>query len=200
MARAWAWSRRSWELVGSDLPVFSLAAFIVVSLSVLSLFILALPLLAGLGLMFSEKLRGRQPTLSQLWEGVTTRFPASLHVWVLYLVTAMPFDLLTFYLVRLHGPWPMLSLVPFLGSLWLVATVTFFSLPLIVDRDLGGLEAIRLSWTAAQRDWRGTLALAAVCLFIGLLGLFACCAGIILTLPLAVGTQMLAYTEGYGPR
>lgn len=195
MVRIRGWLTEAWDLVGSDLPVFSLAAFIAISASLLSLFILALPLATGLYLMFSEKLQGNRPTLGHLWEGVTTRFPAAITIWLLYLVLGLPANTLALYLQYLK----LSELAAVLLLLWHVAfwTPMFFALPLIADRDLSAREAIKLSWAQVRPRLGGILLCTVVYNIVVLFGLFACLIGIIITVPLVRGAEMLAYREFY---
>jgi uncharacterized membrane protein len=193
--RLCAWLGEGWQLVGADLPVFSVAAFLAISLSLLSGFILALPLAAGLCIMFAEKLQGNKPSLSHLWEGLSSRFPATISIWMLYLVAALPFYAVDIYLHTLGGAWAKVGIGVDLAGLLLVATPLFFTVPLIADRDLSAQEALRLSW--AQVRPRKTLMLSATVLYalVLLAGFFACGVGVILTLPVVVGAQVLAYRE-----
>jgi uncharacterized membrane protein len=172
-----------------------MAAFVTISLSLLTLFILALPLLAGLCLMFSEKLQGNKPELSQLWEGVSNRFPAAIVIWVLYMIAVVPFDAVNVYLRDLGPVWTQLGLIPILLGHLIVSTPLFFCLPLIADRDVSALEALRLSWGQVRPRWRGIFACCVVYTLMMMVGVIACGVGIILTLPVVIGAQMLAYHE-----
>ena len=188
---------QAWDLVGADLPTFSLGAFIVISLTLLSFFILALPLLAGMYIMFMEKMQGNRPTLSHLWEGLT-RFPAALVIWMIYLAAGIPFGLVNFYLCQQGRSWGAAGVgVEFLGHC-LIATPLFFCMPLIADRDVSAREALRLSWAQVRPRFWGMLACVLVYTAMLGFGLFACGVGIILTLPAVVAAQTLAYHELYG--
>ena len=195
MVRVRGWLTEGWDLVGADLPVFTLAAFLTITLSLFSLFILALPLVAGLCIMFSEKLQGNQPELSHLWEGLTTRFPAAIVIWIIYMLAAVPFDALNLYLNSLGGPWRTVGIAAILVGLWLVFLPLFFTLPLIADRDLSARDAIRLSWAQVRPRWRGILLAEIVYTLVMGCGVLACGAGLILTLPVVLGAMMLAYHE-----
>jgi uncharacterized membrane protein len=195
MARVRVWLTEAWDLVGADLPVFTLAAFVTISLSLLTLFILTMPLLAGMCIMFSEKLQGHKPELSHLWEGVTTRFPAAIVVWIMYMLAVIPFDGLNVYLRSLGHLWPQLGLVSIFVGHFVVATPLFFCAPLIADRDVSALEALRLSWGQVRPRWGGILLCCVVFTLMLAVGVIAFLVGIILTLPVVVGAQMLAYSE-----
>ena len=195
--RLGAWLSQAWDLVGADLPTFSLAAFIVTSLTLLSLCTLALPLLAGMCIMFLEKRQGNRPTLGHLWEGFY-RFPAAIVIWIIYLGAGLPFLLLNSYLYAHGHSWGALGVaVEFLGHC-LIATPLFFCIPLIADRDVSAREAVRLSWAKVRPHLGGILAAVFVYTLVLVFGLIACGVGVILTLPLVVAAQMLAYCDLYG--
>ena len=198
MARMRQWLAEAWDLVGADFPLFSVAAFLTVTLSAFSFFILALPLTVGLGIMFIEKMHGRQPQLSQLWEGLTSHFPAAIVIWILVMAAAIPFDLLNYYLRSQPAPWPALGILSVGLGLWLIGAPLFFTLPLIADRDLSARDAIQLSWAQVRPRWPRILLYLALCGLTLLFGVFACGVGLIITLPLAVGAQMLAYRDLVG--
>lgn len=205
MSRARGWLAEAWDLIGADLPVFVVAGFLTISLSLLTAFILALPLVAGLCLMFSEKQQGNKPELAHLWEGVSSRFPAAVSIWVIMMLATLPFDIGNFYLYGMRGTLPTDThswtpgstlglLLVFLG-LWIVSTPLFFCLPLIADRDVSARDALRLSWAQVRPRWGGILAAVIVYSVVMMFGIIACGVGIIITLPLVVGAQMLAYRE-----
>lgn len=196
MVRIRGWLSEAWDLVGEDLPVFSLAAFIVIAGTLLSLFILTLPLLAGLGIMFSEKLQGNKPTLGHLWEGVSSRFPASITVWVGFLVVSLPVYTLSSYLQYLKLSW-VAALMLMVWSM-IVWTPLFFVMPLIADRDLSAKGAMKLSWLKVRPQLGGIFVCTVVYSIVMLFGAFACGLGLVITLPLVVGAQMLAYREVIG--
>lgn len=195
MVRIRGWLSGAWDLVGADLPIFSLATFIVISLSLFSLFILALPLTTGLYIMFSEKQQGHRPTLAHLWEGIGSRFPAAITVWIIYLVAGLPFHTLALYLQYLDLSWWSVAIL----FLWqaLFWTPMFFVLPLIADRDLSAREASKLSWAQVRPRLGGIFLCSLVYSIVTLFGLFACLLGIIITIPVARGAQMVAYRELY---
>ena len=198
MGRARRWLAESWELMGADLPLFVVAGFLKIALSLLTSFILALPLVAGLCLMFEEKLQGNKPALAHLWEGVTTRFPAAISIWAVMMLAALPFDGVNYYLHPLRGIWPHVGVLAVFVGLWVVSTPLFFCLPLVADRDVSARDAVRLSWAQVRPRWGGILAAVIVYSFMMMFGFVACGVGIIITLPLIVGAQMLAYQEYFG--
>ncbi|MGE5532430.1 MAG: hypothetical protein ACM3VW_09970 [Bacteroidota bacterium] len=197
MVRVRGWLAEAWDLIGADMPVFLVAGFLTISLSMLSLFILTLPLISGLCIMFSEKLQGNKPELSHLWEGLSSRFPAAITIWIIYMIAAVPFDVVNFYLNAVGGPWRAVGVSIITIGLWALSLPLFFTLPLIADRDVSARDAISLSWAQVRPRWGGILAAEIVYTIVMVCGLLACGVGIIITLPVVVGAMMLAYRELY---
>jgi len=195
VVRVRGWLAEAWDLVGADLPVFAIAAFLTVTASLFTAFILALPMVAGLCLMFSEKLQGNKPELTHLWEGLSSRFPAAISIWAIMMLAAIPFDGVNYYLHSLRGPWPSIGVLVVFVGLWLVSTPLFFAIPLIADRDLSAMAAIRLSWSQVRPRWGGIFLATVVYSLVMMVGVLACGFGLIITLPVVVGAQMLAYRE-----
>jgi len=192
------WLREAWDLIGADLPLFSVAAFLTITLSLFSAFVLAFPLATGLCIMFLEKLHGRQPELGHLWEGITQHFPASIVVYMIGMAASVPFDAVNYALQAHPAPWPSVGGVIVVLSLWLIGTPLFFTLPLIADRDVSARDALRLSWARVRVAPLTVLGTVVTCSVSLLVGVFACGVGIIITLPLAVGVLVLAYRDLVG--
>jgi hypothetical protein len=87
--------------------------------------------------------------------------------------------------------------------LWIVAIMilgTFFSFtfPLIVDRRLPALDAVKLSARAAWANFAGLLGLAFIGFVAGMLGLCALYVGAFLVAPLTFGAHAVAYERVFG--
>ena len=84
--------------------------------------------------------------------------------------------------------------VVFLVSL-IVGALFMFVYPLIADRDVSGLDAVKLSVQAALGNVWGVLRLSLVNGLLGLVGVFACFVGAFFVLPFSIGMIWLAYRE-----
>lgn len=187
------WVKEGWALVGADLPVFTLAAFITISLTLLSAFILGLPLLVGMAIMFLEKQQGNSPTLAHLWEGFS-RFSAAIVLWILYLLAGLPFMVGNAWLAYGDGGSNWGILLETAGHVLLAAPL-LLALPLIADRDLSARDALRLSLLGMRSRWGELLLATIIYTAMVLLGVVACLVGVLLTLPVVVGAMVLAYRE-----
>lgn len=192
------WLREAWDLVGEDLPIITLAAFLTIGLSLISAFILAMPLSVGLCIMLLERAQGRRPELSQLWEGLTQHFPAAITVWIVVLVAAIPFDVLDYYLHSFGAPWPGIGVAIAILGRCLIFTPLLFAAPLIADRDLSAKDAITISWQRVRPQFVSVFGTVIVYAGVLIFGLFACGFGLAITLPLVAGATVLAYRDVVG--
>jgi len=76
----------------------------------------------------------------------------------------------------------------------IIVTIFFmFAFPLIADRNLSGLEAVKLSIKAAKANFGGVLGLILVNVGLGILGVLACYVGAFLVAPITMTSYAVAY-------
>jgi uncharacterized membrane protein len=75
----------------------------------------------------------------------------------------------------------------------LVHTFFFFTFPLIADRNLSGVDAVRLSFKAARANPGGILGLTLLSAGLGILGVCACYVGALLVMPISFSANAVAY-------
>jgi uncharacterized membrane protein len=68
-----------------------------------------------------------------------------------------------------------------------------FAYPLIVDRQLNGLDAIKLSYRAALQNLSGIIGLILLMAGLGILGVLACYIGVFFVMPISFGAYAVAY-------
>jgi uncharacterized membrane protein len=88
-------------------------------------------------------------------------------------------------------------LVLFVLALWM-ALMCGFVYPLILDRGVDGVEAVKLSVRASLANVGGLLGLALASCALSLVGVLCCYVGAFLVLPVTMGAQMLAYERVFG--
>ncbi|HXF43542.1 MAG TPA: hypothetical protein VNK26_07360, partial [Pyrinomonadaceae bacterium] len=79
----------------------------------------------------------------------------------------------------------------FLSSIWTVFLQ--FSLPLIIDRDLGVVEALGASIQAVLKNIGGMIVLMILQTLVVLVGVLAICVGVLAALPVALCAFAIAY-------
>jgi uncharacterized membrane protein len=68
-----------------------------------------------------------------------------------------------------------------------------FAFPLIADRNLSGVDAVKLSIKAARANFGGLLGLTLLTVGMGILGVFACYVGAFLVMPISLTSYAVAY-------
>ena len=68
-----------------------------------------------------------------------------------------------------------------------------FAFPLVVDRRLSGLEAIKLSFRACKANFSGVLGLLLLNAAFGIVGLLCCLIGAYFYLPVSFASYVIAY-------
>jgi uncharacterized membrane protein len=68
-----------------------------------------------------------------------------------------------------------------------------FAFPLIADRGLSGLDAVKLSIKAGKANFGGILSLLLVNAGLGFLGVLACYVGVFFIMPISLAAHAIAY-------
>ncbi len=76
----------------------------------------------------------------------------------------------------------------------IIVTIFFlFAFPLIADRNLSGVDAVKLSFKAAKANFGGILGLILVNVGLGILGVLCCYVGAFLVAPISLTSYAVAY-------
>ncbi len=101
--------------------------------------------------------------------------------------------------------WMLAVLAGFAGFLclvipgWIISGILMFSLPLVADRRLKAVDALRVSWTTLKDQWLPAAVFALVLWVLQIVGMLFCGMGYLVTLPLSVLSQAILY-RGFFPR
>jgi hypothetical protein len=74
-------------------------------------------------------------------------------------------------------------------------TLLMFAFPLLVDRNLSGWQAVKLSAKSVWKNLGGVTGLWAVMFVVNIIGMLAFCVGVYLTIPIILATQIVAYRK-----
>ena len=74
-----------------------------------------------------------------------------------------------------------------------IHSLFLFAYPLIVDRKLSGLDAIKLSYRAALKNLSGIIGLMLLMGALGILGVLACYVGVFFVMPISFAAYAVAY-------
>lgn len=76
-----------------------------------------------------------------------------------------------------------------------LSTGWFFTLPLIIDREMGFWSAMQLSFKVVNKHWFTVFGFMFVNGLLIVVGVLVCCVGVLVTLPIAFGALMCAYDD-----
>jgi hypothetical protein len=73
-----------------------------------------------------------------------------------------------------------------------------FTLPLIIDKDMGFWTAIKVSWKMVHKHWFHLFGLLVLVGLLNIAGGCACCVGLLVTVPVGLAAMMYAYEDIFG--
>jgi hypothetical protein len=177
------------------------------------------PMMCGIYYSFFQKRRGKTVEFGNLFKGFDyfgqSLIATLIHVVPIFIIVVPAYIafyvgfILTMVQQQQNGaPNPGL-LFGFLGAFmifWLVVIVAIiivsigftFVYPLIVDRGLSGIDAVKLSFRAALPNFWRLLGLFLLNALLGLGGALLCFVGIVLVYPVAFAAVAVAYEQVFG--
>ena len=172
------------------------------------------PMMVGLFLCFFEKLARRPFEFGLLFKGFDHFVPGLIvtaikiipilvvmlpfyFIMVATMMTTMPRDHATpedmsRFVTSLFGIEMIFVVIVMVVSIC-IEIFFMFAYPLIADRKLSGLDAVKLSFKAGKANFGGVLGLLVLNALLGILGVFLCFVGVYLYLPIAFAAQAVAY-------
>lgn len=177
------------------------------------------PMMCGLFLTFFTRRRGKPIEFGMLFKGFDYFGPSVvatlLHVLPILAIVIPAYFL--FYVglivsIAAQGnepnPAAMLGVFGMFGLFWLVLIVVIiivsigftFAYPLIVDRNMQGFDAVKLSFKAAMANFWRLLGMAMLSFLLGLAGVLLCYFGVFLVFPISYAAIATAYEQVFGLR
>lgn len=123
------------------------------------------------------------PILQQL-QGIQAMNPADMQALLQQLAAAF-IAILPLFLICLV---PMIYL----------QTCFLFSIPLVIDKELDFMGAMKLSWRKVNQHWWQVFGLSILAGLVSLLGVFACGVGLLFSIPVGLAALMIAYETIFG--
>ena len=210
---------RAWALVKGQYWLFvGMCAIAILIGSAIPLGILMGPMMCGLYLSFFKKRRGEQIELGTMFKGFDYFGPAVvatlLHV-IPILIIVVPAYLVfyVFFIISMAAqgggepnPGAMLGLIGMFTLFWIVMffviviiSIGFtFVYPLLVDRRMAAIDAIKLSFKAALANFWRLLLLLFLTSLISIGGVLLCYVGMFLAFPVTYGALAMAYEQVFG--
>ncbi len=199
------WISQAWEIVTGDLWAFVGATFLAGVISMVTCGICTGAMQAGLTLMAIRRYRKQDVSAGMVFEGFRYFVPGLVVLLIVGLIAFVPAAIVTGAAVVATGaslnvedPEAMEQVVNILrfainGFSLLVWAGAFYAMPLVVDREMGGWEAIVASWEHTKTRYASYLGTQFVLQTIAGLGALACLVGVLVTAPLLPAGQVAAY-------
>jgi len=206
--------KEGWALIKEDYWLFFGITIVGLLLGGVVPIILMGPMMVGVFLCFQQRQRHQPVEFGLLFKGFD-QFVAGLIVTVLKMIPIfillIPYYIFLFgtmaFMPKTHDPSPdearafVMSIfgveIIFFIAIMTVSIVIeiFFMLayPLIADKKMAGLEAVKLSFRAGKANLGGILGLLLLNALFGIVGVLCCIIGVYFYLPVAYAAQAVAY-------
>lgn len=208
-----------WEVIKDQYWLFVGLTFVAILIGNLApLGILMAPMMCGIYLAIFRRMRGQRVEFDVLFKGFDffgEGFIAMLLHLVPVVVVIIPFCVVFFLGAIVMAPnsreggsdqagmagfiilMVVLSLAMVVALLF-VSVIFTFAYPLIVERKLSGVEAVKLSAKASWANFWGLLGLLMLNALLGLAGVLFCYVGALLVLPVSFAATACAYRQVFG--
>ena len=200
--------KQGFELIKNDYWLLFAITLVGMLIGGVTLDILLGAMLCGIFYAFLNKIDGRQITFDDLWKGMNWFMPG----FIVILVIIIP--VIVFY-VGVYASMIaavvvgsqigdgsaiglMFGLVGLLDLVFIILMVCFhtllmFSFPLIVDRNLGAVAAMKTSAKAVWANLGGVVGLIGVNIVLAIVGYMALCVGVYFVVPIMIAGNAVAY-------
>ena len=210
--------KAGWELIKGQYWLFvGLTAVGFLIGSFVPLGILLGPMMCGIYLALFKTRRGQPVEFGDLFKGFDyfgdSVVATLLHVvpmLVIFVPSYIVFYIAIFFMMPRDGsepnPTTMISFFAFFAVFWIVMMVLLiiisvaftFAYPLIVDRRLSGINAVKLSIKAAMANFWQILGMLLLNGLLSLGGVVLCYVGVFLVLPITFAAIAMAYEQVFG--
>ena len=212
--------KNGWELIKDQYWLFVGMTFIGVLIGgAVPLGILLGPMMCGLYLTFFKKRRGEPIEFGTLFKGFDY-FGPSLVATLLHIVPILVIVIPAYFLFYISmvvsmvaqgnsgdpNPAAAFGIMGAFMLFWLVVVVVIifisigftFSYPLIVDRKLQGMDAVKLSFKGAMANFWRLLGMSVLSSLLSVAGVLLCYVGMFLVFPIVYAAIACAYEQVYG--
>lgn len=205
--------KEAWQLIKDDYWLLFAISLVGGMVAGVTIYVLLGAMVCGIMLCYLRKIDGGDVKFDHLWEGMKYLVP-SIPITLLFIVPIIVYILAAF--LTIYSPLITLAvmgeqvdpsaLFATFGiaiaidlviaiAMTCVHSLIIFAFPLLIDRNLGAVDAIKLSARAALKNMGGIAGLIVLQFGIVLLGELAFCVGIYLTIPILTATSLVAYRK-----
>ncbi len=201
--------KEGWELIKSNYWILFAVLFVGVIIGSFSLYILLGAMTCGIFYCYLQAIDGKPVSFDGLWKGFDFFLPGLIvmlfiivPMFVVYAIIYAPFIMAAVMGSKLSEEELMGLLIGaaaidlvFIFVMVCFHTLLMFSFPLIVDRRLGAIAAMKTSGRAVWRNLGGVTGLILVNIGLTLLGYLALCIGVYFVIPIIIAGNVVAYRK-----
>ena len=201
--------KEGWEIIKPDFWLLLAITFVAGLIGSASLYILLGAMICGMNYCYLARIDGRKVSFEDLWKGLGWWLPGLVvtafivvPMLVIYGVVLVPAIMSAVMGSSLSGDEfvGLLAGILAVDAVFAVIMVCFhtlliFSFPLIVDRNLGAITAMKTSARAVLKNLGGVVGMIGVQIVLTFLGFLAICIGIYLVIPIIIAGNLVAYRK-----
>src|SRR6266550_8413022 len=206
--------KEGWALIKDQYWLFLGIVFVGVFIGSAVPIVLIGPMMVGIYLCFFRRMRGEPVEFGNLFKGFdyfAQSLIATLIQMIPMVIVMVPLYIIMFAFMIMSVPrgpaspdesatfvftflgFYLLFIVVILTVVIIVSIFFMFAFPLIADRNLSGLDAVKLSIKAARANFGGVFGLVLMCVGLGILGVICCYVGAFLVMPVSFAAYAVAY-------
>lgn len=201
--------KEGWELIKKDYWLLFAITLLAGLIGGFTMYILFGAMACGMFYCYLQAIDGKPVSLDGLWKGFEWFAPGLVVVAfilvpmiIIYAIIYVPF-IIAFASGAGMSQEEMLTMIIGFGILDLILivlmvcvhTLLIFAFPLIVDRNLSALSAIKTSAKAVRKNLSGVGGLIAVNFGLMILGYLALCIGLYFVIPVMIASNVVAYRK-----
>ncbi|CAN5389797.1 hypothetical protein BH20ACI1_BH20ACI1_19910 [soil metagenome] len=201
--------KEGWELIKSDYWVLFAISLVGALIAGFSMYILLGAMLCGIYYCFLQKIDTGTVSFDGLWKGFSYFLPGLIVALLIIVPTLFIYGIIYVPIIMAAVMGSKLSpdefMTLFFGAVAVeivfafimvcLHTLLLFAFPLIVDRNLSALEAIKLSAKAVWNNLSGVAGLIGVSILLLIPGILTCGLGIYFLTPIMLAGFMVAYRK-----
>ena len=201
--------KEGWELIKNDYWILFAVSLVGGIIGGVSFYILLGAMFCGIYYCFLQAIDGEKPSFDGLWKGFNYLLPGLLVTILLVVPMLVLLGVIYVPVILAAVMGSRLSPDEFMGLVFGALAVDFviaivmtcfhtllmFSFPLIVERNLGALEAVKTSAKAVWRNLSGVVGLIGVGIVLSLFGIITCGLGMYFIMPIMLAGYAVAYRK-----
>jgi hypothetical protein len=199
--------KEGFELIKKDYWLLFAIALVGGLIGGVTMYILAGAMICGIMFAYLKAIDGKPVLFDDLWKGMNYFGPGLVVLLIIIVPTVVWYVFAYFTLIAamvaggqaggagLIGALVVVGLIDFVVLIALVSfhTLLTFSFPLMVDRNLGAIDAMKTSARAVWQNLGGVVGLVVVNMGLMFVGYLALCIGLYFVIPIMIAGNVVAY-------